>query len=82
MHELMNIRPLPATGSGYADDDAEMDAIRLKQANLIGPAFKLWGLFGDFVATLTTYKEDIDIALLSTKSRKLWKNRAAGLLVG
>jgi anthranilate 1,2-dioxygenase large subunit len=26
------------THFGYADDDAEMDAIRLKQANLIGPA--------------------------------------------
>jgi WD40 repeat protein len=33
---------------------------------------------GDFVATLTTYKEDIDIALLSTKSRKLWKNLSPG----
>ena len=29
---------------------------------------------GDFVATLTTYKDDVDIALLSTRSRKLWKN--------
>ena len=33
---------------------------------------------GDFVATLTTYKEDIDIALLSTKTRKLWKNLSPG----
>ncbi len=33
---------------------------------------------GDFVATLTTYKEDVDIALLSTKSRKLWKNLSSG----
>lgn len=33
---------------------------------------------GDFVATLTTYKEDVDIALLSTKSRKLWKNLSPG----
>ncbi len=33
---------------------------------------------GDFVATLTTYKEDIDIALLSTRSRKLWKNLSPG----
>ncbi len=33
---------------------------------------------GDFVATLTTYKEDVDIALLSTRSRKLWKNLSPG----
>ncbi len=33
---------------------------------------------GDFVATITTYKEDIDIALLSTKTRKLWKNLSPG----
>ena len=33
---------------------------------------------GDFVATLTTYKDDVDIALLSTKSRKLWKNLSPG----
>jgi hypothetical protein len=33
---------------------------------------------GDFVATLTTFKEDIDIALLSTKTRKLWKNLSPG----
>jgi len=33
---------------------------------------------GDFVATLTTYKDDIDIALLSTKTRKLWKNLSPG----
>ncbi len=33
---------------------------------------------GDFVATLTTYKDDVDIALLSTKSRKVWKNLSPG----
>jgi len=33
---------------------------------------------GDFVAVFTTYKEDIDIALLSTKTRKLWKNLSPG----
>ena len=33
---------------------------------------------GDFVATLTTYKDDIDIALLSVKDRKLYKNLSAG----
>ena len=33
---------------------------------------------GDFVATLTTYKDDVDIALLSTKNRKLWKNLSPG----
>ncbi|MCL4809504.1 MAG: PD40 domain-containing protein, partial [Thermoanaerobaculia bacterium] len=33
---------------------------------------------GDFVATLTTYKEDVDIALLSTKTRKVWKNLSPG----
>ena len=33
---------------------------------------------GDFVATLTTYKDDVDIALLSTKTRKLWKNLSPG----
>jgi len=33
---------------------------------------------GDFVATITTYKEDVDIALLSTKTRKLWKNLSPG----
>ncbi|HEV8268533.1 MAG TPA: hypothetical protein VGR00_09880, partial [Thermoanaerobaculia bacterium] len=33
---------------------------------------------GDFVATLTTYKDDIDIALLSVKDRKVWKNLSPG----
>jgi len=33
---------------------------------------------GDFVATLTTYKEQVDIALLSVKDRKLYKNLSAG----
>jgi WD40 repeat protein len=33
---------------------------------------------GDFVATLTTYKDDVDIALLSTKTRKVWKNLSPG----
>ena len=33
---------------------------------------------GDFVATLTTYKGDVDIALLSVKDRKLYKNLSAG----
>jgi hypothetical protein len=33
---------------------------------------------GDFVATLTTYKGDVDIALLSVKERKLYKNLSAG----
>jgi hypothetical protein len=33
---------------------------------------------GDFVATLTTYKDDIDIALLSVKDRKLYKNLSPG----
>lgn len=33
---------------------------------------------GDFVATLTTYRDDVDIALLSTKSRTLWKNLSPG----
>ncbi len=33
---------------------------------------------GDFVATLTTYKGDVDIALLSVRDRKLYKNLSAG----
>ena len=33
---------------------------------------------GDFVATFTTVKEDVDIALLSVKDRKLYKNLSAG----
>lgn len=33
---------------------------------------------GDFVATMTAYKDDVDIALLSTKTRRLWKNLTAG----
>jgi hypothetical protein len=33
---------------------------------------------GDFVATLTTYKGDVDIALLSARDRKLYKNLSAG----
>jgi len=33
---------------------------------------------GDFVATLTTVKGDVDIALLSVKDRKLYKNLSAG----
>ncbi|MEO6323225.1 MAG: BamA/TamA family outer membrane protein [Thermoanaerobaculia bacterium] len=33
---------------------------------------------GDFIATLTTYKDDIDIALLSVKSRKVYKNLSPG----
>ncbi len=33
---------------------------------------------GDFVATLTTYKGDVDIALLSVRDRKLFKNLSAG----
>jgi hypothetical protein len=33
---------------------------------------------GDFVATLTTYKDDVDIALLSVRDRKLYKNLSAG----
>ncbi len=33
---------------------------------------------GEFVATLTTVKGDVDIALLSVKDRKLYKNLSAG----
>ncbi|HEX5854993.1 MAG TPA: hypothetical protein VFZ57_05185, partial [Thermoanaerobaculia bacterium] len=33
---------------------------------------------GDFVATLTTYNGDVDIALLSVRDRKLYKNLSAG----
>jgi Tol biopolymer transport system component len=33
---------------------------------------------GDFVATLTTYKDEVDIALLSVRDRKLYKNLSAG----
>jgi hypothetical protein len=33
---------------------------------------------GDFVATLTTYKNEVDIALLSVRDRKLYKNLSAG----
>lgn len=33
---------------------------------------------GDFVATLTTYKNNVDIALLSVKDRKLFKNLSPG----
>ena len=33
---------------------------------------------GDFVATLTTYKGQVDIALLSVKDRKLYKNLSSG----
>lgn len=33
---------------------------------------------GDFVATLTTVKGDVDIALLSVRDRKLYKNLSAG----
>jgi len=33
---------------------------------------------GEFVATLTTYKDDVDIALLSVRDRKLYKNLSAG----
>ncbi len=33
---------------------------------------------GDFVATLTTYKDEVDIALLSVKDRTLFKNLSAG----
>ncbi|HEY3348315.1 MAG TPA: hypothetical protein VGM13_00895 [Thermoanaerobaculia bacterium] len=33
---------------------------------------------GDFIATLTTYKDDIDIGLLSVKERKLYKNLSPG----
>ncbi len=33
---------------------------------------------GDFIATLTTYRDEIDIALLSVKERKLFKNLSSG----
>ncbi len=33
---------------------------------------------GDFVATLTTYKGQVDVALLSVKDRKLYKNLSSG----
>lgn len=33
---------------------------------------------GDFIATLTSYKEDVDVALLSTKSRRLFANLSSG----
>ena len=33
---------------------------------------------GEFVATLTTYDGDVDIALLSVRDRKLYKNLSAG----
>jgi hypothetical protein len=33
---------------------------------------------GEFVATLTTYAGDVDIALLSVRDRKLYKNLSAG----
>jgi hypothetical protein len=33
---------------------------------------------GDFIATLTTYKNNVDIALLSVKDRKLFKNLSPG----
>jgi hypothetical protein len=33
---------------------------------------------GDFIATLTTYKGEVDIALLSVKDRKLYKNLSSG----
>ncbi|MBL8115319.1 MAG: PD40 domain-containing protein [Acidobacteria bacterium] len=33
---------------------------------------------GDFVATLTTFKEDVDIALVSAKTRRLYKNISPG----
>lgn len=33
---------------------------------------------GDFLATLTTYKDDVDIALLSVKDRKVYKNLSPG----
>ncbi len=33
---------------------------------------------GDFVATMTTFKDDVDIALLSTKDRRLYKNLSPG----
>ena len=33
---------------------------------------------GDFIATLTTYRDDIDIGLLSVRERKLFKNLSPG----
>lgn len=33
---------------------------------------------GDFVATLSTFKDDVDVTLLSTKDRRVWKNLTAG----
>lgn len=33
---------------------------------------------GEFVATITTTKNDVDVALLSSKTRKLWKNLTIG----
>jgi hypothetical protein len=33
---------------------------------------------GDFVATLTTYRNEVDIGLLSVKERKLYKNLSSG----
>lgn len=33
---------------------------------------------GDFIATMTTYKENLDIALLAVKGRKLYKNLSPG----
>ncbi len=33
---------------------------------------------GDFIATLTTYADDVDIGLLSVKERKLYKNLSPG----
>jgi hypothetical protein len=33
---------------------------------------------GDFIATITTNKDDVDIALLSTRSRRLFKNLTIG----
>ena len=33
---------------------------------------------GDFIATLTTYRDDIDIGLLSVRDRKLYKNLSPG----
>ena len=54
---------------------------RFRVGNWERPSFEISAApapSGDFVAAFTTYKEDIDIALLSTKTRKLWKNLSPG----
>jgi Tol biopolymer transport system component len=54
---------------------------RLRVGELERPSFEVGAApspSGDFVATLTTWKGNVDIALVGVKSRKVWKKLTAG----